>query len=141
SRLQPRTSLWEAGRDPTAAPPRGAAASTARFAPGGGRCLPRHGGGLVRTPAVFGVGEAARRARRARALPPQRSGAVAVLAAVAASMALAGSCRTLPRAPTAAPGRQPAPPRGLTPAPAPVQAYVPGPIVRRRLPVDPPPPA
>src|SRR5262249_61316205 len=64
--------------------------------------------------------------------------AYSALAAVDEFMAVAGSCRPLPRAPTAAPGRQPALPGGLTSAPAPVEAYVPGPIVRVGIVVDAP---
>jgi len=45
---------------------------------------------------VLGLGEAARRARAAKALPKRPSAAAALLAAVAATMALAASCRTVP---------------------------------------------
>src|SRR5438128_1827828 len=92
----------------------------------------------MRTPAVFGVGEAARRARRARSLPPQPSAAAAFVAAVAATMALAASCRTVPRPRVAEPGRRPSMPGAAAAAPLPVEAYVPGPIVRVGIVVDAP---
>src|SRR5262249_49459244 len=90
----------------------------------------------LRTPAVFGVGEAARRARRARSLPPQPSAAAAFLAAAAASWATAASCRTIPGRRVADAGRRPAIPGSATSGPAPVEAYVPGPIVRVGIVVD-----
>jgi stage II sporulation protein D len=83
------------------------------------------------------VGEAARRARRARSLPPQRSAAAAFVAAVAATMALAASCRTVPRPRVGEPGRRPnTAGAATTTAPAPVEAFVLGPIVRVGVVVD-----
>src|SRR5207237_556503 len=94
--------------------------------------------GRMRTPAVFGVGEAARRARRARSLPPQPSAAAAFVAAVAATMALAASCRTVPGPRMADPGRRPTAPGAHAALPLGVEAFVPGPIVRVGVSVDAP---
>jgi peptidoglycan hydrolase-like amidase len=93
----------------------------------------------MRTPAVFGVGEAARRARAARALPRRPSTAAAFLAAVAASMALASSCRTVPGPQVGDPGRRPnagAAEASTAGASLPVEAYVPAPVVRVGIIVD-----
>jgi stage II sporulation protein D len=92
----------------------------------------------MRTPMVFGAGEAARRARMARALPRRPSAAVAFLAAIAASMALAASCRTVPGGRIGAPGRPPqdGTATASTGGPAPVEAYVAAPIVRVGVVVD-----
>jgi stage II sporulation protein D len=89
---------------------------------------------------VFGVGEAARRARAARALPRRRSAAAAFMAAVAASMALAASCRTVPGPRIGDAGRRPEPAAAASTAgaPLPVEAYVQAPIVRVGIIVDAP---
>ena len=88
---------------------------------------------------MFGIGEAARRARAARALPKRPSAAVALSAAIAASMALAASCRTVPTPRIGDAGRRPAAGSAAVSAtggPLPVEAYVPGPIVRVGIIVD-----
>jgi stage II sporulation protein D len=87
---------------------------------------------------VFGIGEAARRARAARALPRRPSAAAAFLASIAASMALAASCRTVPGARVGDPSRRPAGTAAVSApgAPLPVEAYVAGPIVRVGIVVD-----
>ncbi|HEY8150228.1 MAG TPA: hypothetical protein VIK51_15075, partial [Vicinamibacteria bacterium] len=87
---------------------------------------------------MFGIGEAARRARAARALPKRPSAAAALSAAIAATMALAASCRTVP---TPRIGDASRPVAGsaatsTTGGPLPVEAYVPGPIVRVGIVVD-----
>jgi len=94
----------------------------------------------MRTPAVFGVGEAARRARAARALPRRPSAAAAFVAAIAASMALAASCRTVPGGRAGDPSRGPQPGSAAAggAAPTPVEAYVAAPIVRVGIVVDAP---
>ena len=88
---------------------------------------------------MLGLGEAARRARAAKALPKRPSAAAALLAAVAATMALAASCRTVPTPHIGDAGRRPA--GGAVAAaadgsPLPVEAFVPGPIVRVGIIVD-----
>jgi peptidoglycan hydrolase-like amidase len=92
----------------------------------------------MRTPLVFGVGEAARRARAARALPRRPSAAVAFLAATAAAMALAASCRTVPGPRIGDAGRIPKAGAATTTAggPAPVESFVAAPIVRVGIVVD-----
>lgn len=87
---------------------------------------------------MFGIGEAARRARAARALPKRPSAAAALSAAIAASMALAASCRTVPTPRIGDAGRRPAAGSAATSTagPLPVEAYVPGPIVRVGIIVD-----
>jgi stage II sporulation protein D len=92
----------------------------------------------MRTPAVFGVGEAARRARAARALPRRPSTAAVFMAAIAASMALAASCRTVPGPRIGDAARPPDVAAGAAAAgaPLPVEAYVPAPIVRVGVIVD-----
>ena len=89
---------------------------------------------------MFGVGEAARRARAARALPRRPSAAAAFLAAIAASMALAASCRTVPPPRLGEPGRRPdaGGAAASVTGPAPVEAYVQRPIVRVGVVVDAP---
>jgi stage II sporulation protein D len=88
---------------------------------------------------VFGLGEAARRARAARALPRRPSAAAALMAAVAATMALAASCRTVPGPRIGAAGR-PATAGGAAAstgqAPLPVESFVPGPVIRVGVLVD-----
>ncbi|HEV7501510.1 MAG TPA: SpoIID/LytB domain-containing protein, partial [Vicinamibacteria bacterium] len=92
----------------------------------------------MRTPAVFGLGEASRRARAARALPRRPSAAAAFLAAIAASMAMAASCRTVPGPRIGEAGRRPE--GGGTSrssgGPLPVEAFVPAPLVRVGVVVD-----
>jgi stage II sporulation protein D len=88
---------------------------------------------------VFGIGEASRRARAARALPKRPSAAAALSAAIAATMALAASCRTVPTPRIGDAGRRPAAgsaASSTTGGPLPVEAYVPGPIVRVGIIVD-----
>jgi len=87
---------------------------------------------------VFGIGEASRRARAARALPRRPSAAAALSAAIAATMALAASCRTVPTPRIGDAGRRPAAGSAAasTTGPLPVEAYVPGPIVRVGIIVD-----
>jgi stage II sporulation protein D len=87
---------------------------------------------------VFGIGEAARRARAGRALPKRPSAAAALSAAIAATMALAASCRTVPTPRIGDAGRRPAAGSAAasTTGPLPVEAYVPGPIVRVGIIVD-----
>ncbi|HEU0094385.1 MAG TPA: SpoIID/LytB domain-containing protein [Vicinamibacteria bacterium] len=88
---------------------------------------------------MFGIGEAARRARAARALPKRPSAAAALSAAIAATMALAASCRTVPTPRIGDAGRRPAAgsaASSTTGGPLPVEAYVPGPIVRVGIIVD-----
>ena len=88
---------------------------------------------------MFGIGEAARRARAARALPRRPSAAAALSAAIAATMALAASCRTVPTPRIGDAGRRPAAgsaASSTTGGPLPVEAYVPGPIVRVGIIVD-----
>jgi peptidoglycan hydrolase-like amidase len=86
---------------------------------------------------VFGIGEAARRARAARALPKRPSAAAAFSAAIAATMALAASCRTVPTPRIGDASRRPvAEAASATGGPLPVEAYVPGPIVRVGIIVD-----
>jgi peptidoglycan hydrolase-like amidase/cell division septation protein DedD len=94
----------------------------------------------MRTPAVFGIGEAARRARAARALPRRPSAAAAFLAAIAASMAMAASCRTVPGPRIGEAGRRPGGAGTSTSASGflPVEAFVPAPIVRVGVVVDAP---
>jgi stage II sporulation protein D len=92
----------------------------------------------MRTPVVFRGGDSARRARAAKALPKRPSAAAAFLAAIAASMALAASCRTVPGPRMGDPARRPTAgtAAATTGAPLPVEAYVPGPIVRVGVVVD-----
>ncbi|HEY8148392.1 MAG TPA: SpoIID/LytB domain-containing protein [Vicinamibacteria bacterium] len=87
---------------------------------------------------MFGIGEAARRARAARALPKRPSAAAALSAAIAATMALAASCRTVPTPRIGDAGRRPAAGSAAasTSGPLAVEAYVPGPIVRVGIIVD-----
>ena len=72
-------------------------------------------------------------------VPKRPSAAAATFAAIAATMALAASCRTVPTPRIGDAGRRPLPGSATASAngaPLPVEAYVPGPIVRVGIIVD-----
>ena len=74
-------------------------------------------------------------------VPKRPSAAAATFAAIAATMALAASCRTVPTPRIGDAGRRPLPGSAAAStngAPLPVEAYVPGPIVRVGVVVDSP---